>query len=302
MNNNFVLKKVSRILIFLFLIISCEEKKEAFLCYNPDYYFVYNEEYKIYKSVKKKLYRNFYQVKEVNVESFNTLPDTFKKVLDNKKSGFFYINDFLTPLLLKDELLSTNGNFKLLTYNLPMIEIDKNNISIFNIKIDPNIIKKKLLNFLKRFSKKKDFSDCGILVNLNYSFPFDLISSIKNDNLKLNILEIDKYDEKIIKNWLNENNMNTVLLFGYEINNFVSNLNEKEYQDLVFLEFDTRYGEIYNKIKYNIKIDWKSAVKYALESEEMKKFLKNKTKISKKDYLIKNKSVIIIEKYKNIKN
>ena len=68
MNIHVLLKSISRvfnlfiIFIFVLLLFSCRNKKEAFLFYNPDYYYVYDKEYKIYKSIRKKLNRNFYQV------------------------------------------------------------------------------------------------------------------------------------------------------------------------------------------------------------------------------------------------
>ena len=308
MNINIILNKIIKIfhfyiiVIFLLIMFSCRDKKEAFLFYNPDYYYVYEDEFRIYKSIKKKLNRNFYQVNEILVESFDTLPDTFKKKFNNKKSGFFYINNFLIPFLLKEDFLSTNGKFKLLTYNLPIIEIDKNNFSIFNIKIDPLILKEKIFKFLKRFSSKKDFSDCGLLINSNYSFLSDIIFSIKNDDLKFNILEIDNLNYTDIRDWLNQTNMKVVFLFGYEFNNFILNLNKNDFQNIIFLEFETKFGEITNRIKYGFNINWDLTINDALVSDEFKKFINtDKSKSSKYNYLVKNKNIISIEKYKIIK-
>ena len=122
---------------------------------------------------------------------------------------------------------------------------------------------------------------------------------IKDDNLKLNILEIDKLDNNVIKEWLKEKNMKVILLLGYEFNNFVLNLND--FKNIIFIEYQTRYGEITNIIKYNISIDWNLTINNALESKEFKKFLNNEIKITKYDYLVKNKNIILIEKYKKIK-
>jgi hypothetical protein len=295
----FYLYSLSLLVIFIF---SCKNQKEAFLFYNADYYYVYDEEYKIYKSIRKKLYRNFYQVNELSIDSFFTLPDIIKKELQNKRNAFFYINNFLTPLLLKDDLVSSNGNFKLLTYDLPLIETNNNNFSIFNIKVDALILKEKILNILKHYSNNKDFTDCGLIVNTNYSFPYDLISAIIEDNIKINILEIDTLDYDLITKWLNEKKINAVLLFGYEFNSFVLNLNKNEFKNISFFEFTTRYGEVSDKIKYNIEINWDLAIDCALESVEFNNFLKNKKDLIKIDYFVKNKNIIQIEKFKKIKN
>ncbi len=308
MNNNFLFNKLTQIIkllsifIFLFLIFSCNNNKEAFLFYNHDYYYVYENEYRIYNSIKKKLNRNFFYVNELEIKSFDLLPDKLKEISNFKNNSIFYLNDFLTPLLLKNETFSSNNKFKLLTYNLPTIEINSGSFSIFNIIIDESTFKNRIINFTKHFSKKSDFSDCGLLSNTNYFFQYDLISDIKK-NYKFDILEINKLDNEIISNWIDKNKFQVILLFGYEFNKSILNLHEDDYQNIIFIEFQTRYGELTNLIKYNIDINWKLTIDTALESKNFKKFINDDAKIlTKYNYPVKNKKIVLIEKYKKITN
>lgn len=306
-SNNFtILLKYSIFLIIIFFIFSCNKKKEAYIFYNSNYYYIFNDEYKIYKLIKKKLNRNFYDVNEISFSSFESLPDKINEITLNNKTGFFYINDFLTPFLLKKVNIPENNRFKILTYNLQIMDDYYNkNFFIFNILFDTSILEKKALNLIKKYSKKDDLSDCGLLINSNYSLPLELNANFKKNNNNFNLLEIDKLDEKVITDWIKEKKMKAILLFGYDFNSFVLNIkeNENEYKDIIFIEFLTNYGKISNTIEYKIDIIWDSTLISALESKEFKNFLTNDNEFNENinNYIVNNKNLVFIEKYKKNK-
>lgn len=292
--------KYSIFFITIFFIFSCNNKKEAFIFYNPDYYYVFDDEYKIYKLVKKKLNRKFYKVNEIFTESYESLPDKTSEILKNNNSGLFYINDFLTPMLLKKVNIPEKNKFKILTYNLQINEYNNNNFSVFNVLYDISILEKKIIDLIKNYSEKEDLADCGLFINSNYSLPLELNSNFKKNLININLLDINKADDKKIFDWIKDKKMKVILLFGYDFNSFVLNIKENEYQDILFIEFLTNYGRITNIIKYKIDIFWDSLIITALESKEFRNFLNNETKINNSinNYIVNNNNFIFIEKYK----
>ena len=304
--HNHLLKKTRWFLIYIFiifsLILSSCEKKQAYIFYNKDYCTVFKNQLKIYNNIKKKLNRDFFKVNEIKIESFASLTIELDKLKKNKTKGIMFLNDSLSSLLVKNASLSDKTELKLFTYNIPQTDIHlEPKLPIFNVNIDHTILTKKIIKILNKYSKKKkDLSDCGIVINPDYSLCMDVISDLSNAGFNLDVLEV--YENKeIIKNWLNKKDKNVVVFFAYKSNNFILDIEKNKLTDLIYIEVLTGYGELSNHVKYKIDINWEYAINYSLDSNNFKKFSDLNKKNNNKDiiynYIVKYNNVVFSQKY-----
>ena len=293
---------IHRFIVFIILsivLLSCSKKRDAYLFYNKDYYTLFENQLRVYNIIKKKLNRYFFNVNEIKIKSFNSLSFELNK-LKNNKNSLIVLNDFLSSLLIKNDSIFDNSELKLLTYNIPKTEIyPPPPLPVFNVIIDHIILKKKIVKLLKKKSKQKNLSDCGIIINPDYLLCNQLQATLFNDGYFLDILEVHDNTDTI-KDWVNKKNKKVVIFFGYKANKYIIDIKRNQLDNICYIEILTNFGEINNNIEYRININWEYAVNYAINSEDFKKFaLLTHEKKRSYNYIVKHNNVILCKKNTN---
>jgi hypothetical protein len=273
-------KRFNLIIILVALVFSCNSRaKYAYLFYYKEYYSCFKDKYNIYRYVRKKLLRNFYNLKEIRIKSFASLTSEINKLKKIKSECVVFLDDFNSTLMLKNNQFPDDSNIKLITYNIEELQSD-NNFPVFNIKVNNGTIVEKIINLLEKYSKQKDLSDCGIIISTKYNIGFDIMEKITPYNIEM--LKLDesndaKSGEILIKNYLASKNKKIVVFCGFEFNNYIYKIQEDIlYNDLIIIEIITNYGQTVKNVKYRLDIDWQKAILLGINSKKFRDFLGSK--------------------------
>ncbi|OHD26286.1 MAG: hypothetical protein A2Y34_13225 [Spirochaetes bacterium GWC1_27_15] len=291
------------IFFFILLVLACGNNN-AFLFYNQKYVVIFPEIDKILYKTKERLDRDFYKIYKVKNDSFITINTDVDKITAKYKNGLLVLPDFLATAVIKNDNFAstTKGkNFKLLTNNIPEDYKFPVQLPIFNILVEPKVIIKELVSILKKHSKTKNFSDCGIVIDSNFTLVDKTILEFNKKNYNIKIFNI-LTDGPDVKTWIEKNtDFKIVIFFAYKYNNKILEMENFDKKKLVFAEVFTDYGNIIENVKYKINIDWGEVFYYGINSVDFKKFINSK-KIENKiyNYLVKNQNVVYTKIY-NIK-
>lgn len=306
MKNKNTLKILIILLFVIFSIFSCN-KKQAYIFEYKEYFSVFDEAVKIHKIIIKIFNRNFFDVKEIRVNSFTSIKSELDVIKQTTGKGLIFLDEHLSSLLIKNITLPEEHDLKLVTYNIPQTDIYITpELPVFNVTIDQNVIAKRLLNVLKRNSKdKENLSDCGIMINPDQSLANEVVKWFKAKGYDIDVFEI--YDEKNkneIKKWITKNKKKVIVFFAYKINKYILELRKNNLPELTYIEVITNYSKLSDMVKYRLSINWENAIKYALGSNDFRKFYNSK-KIEEKEeienFLVSLDNTITIKKIKKKK-
>lgn len=289
--------KILIILFFILILFNCK-KKEAYFFINRDYYYVYEDEYRILKLIQKKLEREFYKVDIIYYRSISSINYEIDKVINNNNNILLVLNDYISPFLIKNENIPGN-RIKAITYNVPNISADNGyNYQIFNINIDHIILKDKIIRVLKEYSKDVKLSDCSIIINKNFYLSSIISEELTRDGYAIET--IFNFNAETVKKWIDDQKK-VIIFFGFNINSNINTLGSLQNNNTVLVEVLTEFCATNNLINYGIFIDWQKAVQQALNSNEFDNFL-NKEKTNKSEniinYYVKYKNSVFIKKYR----
>jgi hypothetical protein len=161
-------KFVFCMIIILFNAQFFNPKENLFLFYHKEYLTIFQEKNKIYQTVKNRFSNQSYQIYEIKIKSFNQVQPEISKFIKAVPSGIIFIDDFLSPALIKNDSLFTEKKFRLITYNLPEnyklgVSIPTLNIILHNKNDESN--PEKLINIAFDRKEFKDFLTSKTLEN-----------------------------------------------------------------------------------------------------------------------------------------
>lgn len=249
-------------------------------------------EYKENSYVIEKRFRNlFFYIEKRQLNDFDQLKMELDRISSLNRESLVVLDDFLTPLIIKNEKFSNNKKFKLLTYNFPTNYPFSSNVSAFNIVINSNLIYEQIVKLIKKESHSKNLNNTLIVIDKNYQLCNDFVKYL-NDNKLIPIIYESIYDKQHTMDFIGKHKgLKYIICFGYKNNNFLLDIDEDD--ERVYIEIFTNYGKIKNNIRYNFKINWQYALNEGLNSKEFINFIKDK-KYEKKItiYKAKNKNLI----------
>jgi hypothetical protein len=197
------------------------------------------------------------------------------------------MNDFLSPLILKSSNLSKMSKFKLFSYNLP--QNTNASIPVFNVMIDNRLLKNKIISLCKKYSGKKDFSDCGLIINANDITAGTVMNQLSEGGYKLTV----NMSPENSLNWITANKeLKVIVFFAGKDNQVITQIESKELQKLKYVEIFTRYKDMVDFVKHRISIDWKKSFTSAIDSKDFSDFIKSDGIPRLKNFII-DKDVII---------
>jgi hypothetical protein len=260
-------------------------KTNAFLFYNANFFKVFPFEKENYSSMKKRLSSEF-KIVEIKYFLFDSLPNEINKLTSRYNDGLIVLDDFLSPYILKNANTQI-GKFKLLTYNLP--QTANINLPVFNVIIDNRMLKDEFLFYARKYSKNKDFSDCGLIIDPNDPLSNEIVNMLQSEGNKfiVNIVPENSL------NWITSNrNLKVLILFSGKGNSMIDKIENHDIQKINFIEVFTDYGKNDGFVKHRITIDWKKAFDMAIGSKEFSAFIKQPGSPVLKNYPVKGNVLI----------
>jgi len=260
------------------------DKKNAYLYNIRNYYTVYEKEFDLYNTVKNNLLRKYIQLKEIKVNTFSALTIELANIDSYENEGFIFLEDKISSLLIKSgEIQFDKDKFKLITYNMPEEDIFyQSKINTYNILIDPELISKEIVFILKKYAKdKKNFSDCGFVINPDFYYPKSTLNYITKKKFGPDIIQIQGNDKRLDE-WLYSKQRTLLIFFGYNANEILLNLNKSKLEKPVIIEVLSEYYKASEFVTYNISLNWNNAFLYALNSSSFKNFLNDNLDFNEK--------------------
>ncbi|HPO50271.1 MAG TPA: hypothetical protein PLO89_08115 [Spirochaetota bacterium] len=290
------MKRFFFIFVFISFSLCFFANEKAFIFLNKDFHFIFNDYEKNYQILKKRMYRDFFEVKENEIAGFISFKMEADKIIAKNKGGLLVADDFLAPVLMKDEGIFTNKKFKLFTYNVQKSYKFKTYLPIFSVDIEEKILAEEILKIYKKNSKKKDLSDCAIFINRDYDLPLEVVKYFETKKNKVAVFNSQDSKNKLIELLKNDLNLKVVVFFAYKNNEIINEIEKKLNKNLVFCEVMTDYGKAKKKVRHRVGIRWDKAINEGTRSKAFKKFinLKNDKKTITR-YIAKNKDVVYTE-------
>lgn len=284
--------------VFSLFTLSLFSKEKAFMFVNSDFHFVYDDYKQNYLVLKKYINRSFFALSESKVPDAANLKLELDRIIVKNNGGLIILDDFLSPLLLKDDSIIGNKSFKLLTYNVPHDYKFNVYLPVFNIIVNEELLAEEIVKLLKRHSQSKDLSDCGLIINPDYVLCVDVARKIENDKYKT-VVYNSTSDKNATYNFINYNTkLKVIILFAYNNNDFILDIVNSD--NKIFAEVLTDYGTIKKDIKYKMGIRWNYVIEEGVHSKEFKKFMKNSNSDKKITYYaVKNRNIIFTKTYFN---
>ncbi|HOV13954.1 MAG TPA: AMP-binding protein, partial [Spirochaetota bacterium] len=106
-------------IFFVFINSFFYPREKAFLIYNKDFHDIFPDYKRSSYAFEKMMYRKFFEIQKIEISDYLSLKMELDRIIIKNKSGIFVLDDFLSPMLLKDEGTIGNKKFKMITYNIP---------------------------------------------------------------------------------------------------------------------------------------------------------------------------------------
>jgi len=283
------------VFLFLFSLTILSAKETYFVVYNKDFFNIFPEKQQIYNTVKSKV--SGYNLYEVKLKNYSALTSEFENLLNLIPNGVIFVDDFIAPLLLKNEKIFSQKKFKLVSYNLPENYSFNLPLPVFNITLNNKYLYQEIDKTFRKYSKKKNYSDCGIVYNSNSLVSLNSIAYLRSTGKEVQSQNTFN-NENNLKNWvLSNSKLEVIVLFGQDSNIFINQVDEDKKRNVKFVEVFTNLAESKSFIKKRIDINWKKVIDYALNSKQYKQFLKSKDLPYKFNNLIVDKNFLIIKNF-----
>jgi hypothetical protein len=268
------MKKYFFCLLLLLNLFNSFSKENLFLFKNEEYFALYPEKKEIYNKVKNKF--NNYKIFEIKIKNFASIKDEFSSYSQSVPGGVIFVDDFIAPYFLRNSNFSPDKKFKLISYGMFNNIGEFSPFPVFYISPDYSYLYIEIENSIHKFSKKKDFSDCGLIINSNYDFSFNSIEFLEKKQKKV-IPFNSTGNVNVLKDWvLNSKNLKTIVLFTVDTNHFITQVEDKNLQKIKLIEVLSNFGTEKKSIKRRISIDMVSLVNSGINSKEFKNFIKQK--------------------------
>lgn len=285
---------------FLFLLTGCSDKKEDFYIFNSkDYFSVYKDKKDMFLLVKSFFMRNSYKTNQVKLSKFSTFPAEIGKITTKKNKGTIFIENFLYSSSFNLKQNFVNKNYKLITYNIEELNDSEKVASTVNFYPDSAILADRIINILKRRSKRKNLSDCAIITSNQFKICNNVEKYIKSKYGGI-FFNNNSSNHVIVKDWIlkNKAGYKAIVLFGFDLNTAIKELDFEAVKDNVLIEVLTEYGAAYKTIDYSVNLDYIKLVQHGLHSKKTKKYLSKVNNDNKaENVVISNKNIVREKKY-----
>lgn len=289
------------ILFFLFSSLGCKNSKEdLFVFFNKDYFSLYDEKRAVFEYIKKYFLKNFFNVNQIKINKFATLPSELLKITSKKDKGVLFAENFLYYGIVNNKQSFSNKKFKILTYNFEEINQSEKSFPVLNFVPDEKIIGDRVLKFIKKHSRVKNMTDCVIILSNQYSICKNFESYIKGKFKRLTTYTTSG-NPILLKDWAvsNKNKYKIMVFFGFELNSVIYELNRDDFKNNVIIEIFTNYGEASVITDFSINIDNQKLIQYGLNSKQTRLFLKDKDSKNKVENLKISNNVLYTKFYIN---
>lgn len=296
---------MKRLILIIFFVIpllftGCSEKKEDFYIFNSkDYFSVYKDKKEMFLLVKSFFMRNSYKTNQVKLGKFSTLPAEIGKITTKKTKGTIFLENFLYSSSFNLKQNFVNKKYKLITYNIDEINDSEKVTSTINFYPDSKVLADRIINILKKRSKRKNLSDCAIITSNQFKICNNLEKYIKSKYGGI-FFNNNSSNHVIVKDWIlkNKAGYKAIVLFGFDLNTAIKDLEFDAVKDNVLIEVLTEYGAAYKTIDYSINLDYIKLVQHGLHSKKNKKYLsKVNNDYRVENVVISNKNIVREKKY-----
>jgi len=296
------MKRLILIIFFVLplLITGCSEKKEDFYIFNSkDYFSVYKDKREMFLLVKSFFTRSSYKTNQVKLSKFSTLPAEIGKITTKKNNGTIFLENFLYSSSFNLKQNFANKKYKLITYNIEELNDSEKVASTINFYPDSKILADRIINILKKQSKRKNLSDCAIITSNQFKICNNLEKYIKSKYGGI-FFNNNSSNHVIVKDWIlkNKAGYKAIVLFGFDLNTAIKDLEFDAVKDNVLIEVLTEYGAAYKTIDYSVNLDYIKLVQHGLHSKKNKKYLSKVNNDNRvENVVISNKNIVREKKY-----
>ena len=265
--------------LLILLVFSCKrENKTVMITDNKKLAELFKQKEYVSNLVKRFFLKSFYKIELIKFNKYTDLIKEFDLVTKKNKKGVFFLDNLEFNTLISDRNRFTDNRYKIATYNYESVEIKDFDLQpVINFTLNSTLLSNQIESSMKWFSKNRDLSDCAVVISKTHKICKSIQSELQSKYSNISFYDSSTSISSINK-WISENSnkYRVFVLFGFDINVLVKDLDESLYKDNRFIEVLSNYGDIYDVIDTSIGINWDNLVEHGLHSKEFKDFLSDK--------------------------